>query len=304
MAANDRSYTAGKFAFELDGTRVGFLQSFEGGNMSAEIAEHKSGPSNYNKKNVTICKWTPIKMRTGIGMSKGMYLWMKSAFDMNFQQKTGAITVADFNYKAQRRMDIMGMLMTKVTLPTLEGQSKETGYFDIEIQPEDCKWVQESGTDVRGLMGPKQKGWHCANWKLDIGGLPVARTAKVEGIAWECKTVMDSVGEKRINTIHPVATTVTDWTVHISMADLEPWQQKAKQWFIDGKCLETDEFNASLVLLGPDMQKEFGRIDLMNVGMKEFNAHGPLKAQEEGVARFTIKFYTEQMTFTMNEVDA
>jgi hypothetical protein len=304
MAANNRSYTAGKFAFELDGTRVGFLQSFDGGNMTAEVSEHKMGPTNYVKKGVTICKWTPLKCRTGIGMSKGMFTWMQSSFDMAHQAKSGAVIVADFDYKAQRRMDILGMLLTKVTMPTLDGSSKETGYFDLEIQPEDCKWVKEGGGDVRGLVGPKQKGWHCANFKLDIGGLPCTRAAKIEGISWECKTVQDNVGEKRINTIHPVATTVTDWTVHISMADLEPWQAKAKQWFVDGKCLEGDEFTASITLLGPDMQKDFGRLDLLNVGMKEFNAHGALKAQEEGIARFTIKFYTEQIKLMLNEVDA
>jgi phage tail-like protein len=300
----DRSYTAGKFAFELDGTRVGFLQSFDGGNMSAELATHKMGPSNYEKKNVTTIKWTPLKMRTGIGMSKGLYQWIQAAFDMGVMYKNGAITVADFNYKAQRRMDVENMLMTKVTMPTLSGDSKETGYFDIEVLPERCRWMKEGGQDVRGQIGAKQKGWHCANWRLEIGGLPTKRVAKIEGLAWECKTVMDSIGDARENTIHPVATTVTDFTIHVSMADLEAWQAKAKQWFVDGACLEGDEMTAAITLLGPNMSTEYGRIELLNVGLKEFNAHGKLEGQTENVARFQVKLYAEQIKFVLSEVDA
>jgi len=300
----DRTYTAGKFAFELDGHRCGFLQSFEGGDMTAELATHKMGPSNYEKKNVTTVKWTPLKLRTGIGMSKGLYQWIQAAFDMGVMYKNGACTIADFNYKAQRRMDITNMLMTKVTMPTLDGASKETGYFDIEAVPEMCRWLKEGGQDVRGEIGPKQKGWHCANWRFEIGGLPTKRVAKIEGLAWECKTAMDSIGDSRENTIHPVATTVTDWTIHISLADLEAWQAKAKQWFVDGKCLEGDEMTAAITLMDPSFQKELGRIELMNVGLKEFKAHGKLEAQTENVARFQVKLYTEQMKFILNETDS
>jgi hypothetical protein len=305
MGLTNRSYTAGKFAFELDGRRCGFLQSFEGGEMGAELAVHKMGPANFEKKNATTIKWTPIKMKTGIGMSKSVYQWLQGAFEMDVGYKDGAVTVADFNYKAQRRVDIFGMLMTKVTMPTLDGQSKETAYFDIEAVPETCRWSKESGADLRGEIGPSQKGWQCANWRLDTGGaLPAKRVGKIEGIAWECKTAMDSCGDGRENTIHPVCTTVTDWTAHISMADLEPWQAKAKQWFVDGHCLEGNEMGFAISMMDPTFSKELGRIELMNVGFKEFKAMGKLEAQTENVARFQVKFYTEQMKFILNETDA
>ena len=91
----------------LDGLRIGFLQSFEGGQMVAELATHKMGPSNFEKKQVTTIKWGEVKFKTGVGMSKGIYEWMQSAFDMGVLYKSGAVTVADFNYKAQRRMEMV-----------------------------------------------------------------------------------------------------------------------------------------------------------------------------------------------------
>lgn len=302
--ANDRSYTAGKFLLDIDGMRVGFLQSFEGGNMVAELASHKMGPSNFEKKHVTTTKWGAIKFKTGAGMSKGVYEWMQSAFDMGVLYKNGAITVADFNYKAQRRMDMMNMLMTKVTMPAFDAGSKESAYFDIEVMPEQIRWMKESGTDVRGTIGPKQKAWHCANFRFELGGLPCGRVSKIEGLSWECKVTHDMVGEHRENTIHPTATTISDFTLTISQADLEAWAQKAKSWFVDGNCLEGDEMTGMITLLGPDMKKELATIELLNVGFKEFEANPKLEAQTESVARFKVKCYAEQVKFKLIETDA
>jgi hypothetical protein len=263
--ASERSYTAGKFLLDIDGMRVGFLQSFEGGNMVAELASHKMGPSNFEKKHVTTTKWGAIKFKTGAGMSKGVYEWMQSAFDAG---------------------------------------SKESAYFDIEVMPEQIRWMKESGTDVRGTIGPKQKAWHCANFRFELGGLPCGRVSKIEGLSWECKVTHDMVGEHRENTIHPTATTISDFTLTISQADLEAWAQKAKSWFVDGNCLEGDEMTGMITLLGPDMKKELATIELLNVGFKEFEANPKLEAQTESVARFKVKCYAEQVKFKLIETDA
>ncbi|MEZ4368331.1 MAG: phage tail protein [Kofleriaceae bacterium] len=302
--ANAPSFSAGKFLMDLDGMRCGFLQSFEGGNMVAELASHKMGPSNFEKKHVTTTKWGAVKFKAGIGMSKAVYEWMQAAFDMGVLYKNGAITVADFNYKAQRRMDMMNMLMTKVTMPAFDGDSKESAYFDIEVMPEQIRWMKESGGDLRGDIGPKQKAFQCANFRFELGGLPCGRVNKIEGLAWECKTTTDAVGEKREHTIHPTSTSVSDFTLHISMADLEPWAAKAKSWFIDGNCLEGDEMSGAVVMLGPDMKTELGRIDLMNVGMKEFIGNPKLEAQSDKVARFQVKCYAERVKLSLSGTDA
>ena len=304
MSLNNRTYTAGKFLLELDGTPTGYLQSFEGGNMVAELATHKMGPSNYEKKNVTTTKWGNVKFKTGAGMSKGVYEWMQAAFEMGVLYKSGAVTVADFNYKAQRRMDLMNMLMTKVTMPSFDASSKESAYFDIECAVEQVRWMKESGADVRGNIGAKQKSWQVSNYRLELGGLPCSRVSKIEGLSWECKTTQDQVGEQREYSIHPTSTTVSDFTLSISMADLEPWAAKAKSWFVDGQCLESDEMSGSIQMLGPDMKTVLGEIQLMNVGFKEFEANPKLEAQTESVARFKVKCYAEQVKFKLSVTDA
>ena len=301
---NGRTYTAGKFLFEMDGTRVGFIQSCEGGHATAELATHNMGPNNYQKKNVTTIKYAPVKIRTGAGMSKGFWEWMRAALDLGVLYKNGAVTVADFNYKAQRRMDCMNMLMSKVTFPTWDGGSKETAYIDFEFSCEMIRWMKESGADVRGQVGPKQKTWHCSNFRYEMAGLPCKRVAKIEGLTWECKTAMDMIGDARENTIHPVATTITDFTLHISMADLDPWAAKADQWFRLGQCTEGDEMSSTITMLAPDMSTVVGTVELFNVGFKEFQAQPKLEAQTENVARFQVKCYAERSVFHPGNTDA
>lgn len=304
MALNGLSYAGGNFLLEIDGTRCGFLQSFEGGNMIAEVHSHKSGVSNFEKKNVTTVKWGAVKFKTGIGMSKAVYEWMQAAFDMGVLYKSGAVTVANFDFKSERRMDLMDMLMTKVTMPAFDGDSKETGYFDIEVMPQSVRWLKESGGDLRGEQGTKQKLFHCANFRLELGGLPCTRVNKIEGLSWECKTTLDAVGEKREYSLHPTATSVSDFTLHISMADLDAWANKAKSWFIDGNTSENDELTGAIVMLGPDMKKELGRIELMNVGLKEFIGNPKLEARTEKVARFQVKCYAERIKLVLADADS
>ncbi len=304
MALNNRSMTTGKFLFTIDGTPAGYVQSFEGGNMVAELYAHKAGGANFQKKHVTTRKWTPVKVRTGIGMSKGLYEWMQAAFDMGVLYKNGAVTVCDFNYKAQRRMDALNMLMTKVTFPTLDGSSSQGGYFDIEMQPEQCRWIKEGGQTIVGELGEKQKAWHTANWRLDMAGLPCARVAKIEGLSWECKTKPGEIGDAIEYTNHPVATTVSDFSLEISLADLEPWAAKAKAWFVDGQCLEGDEMTATVTLLAPDRSTSLGTLELLNVGFKEFEANPKIEAESDKIARFKVKLYAERCKFTPTYVNA
>lgn len=299
-----RSFTNGKLVFGVDGTPCGYLQSFEGGNMVAELQTHKLGGASFQKKHVTTRKWTPVKARTGIGMSRGMYQWMQQSFDLSVAYKSGFITVCDFNYKAQRRMDILGMLLTKVTLPTLDGSSPNTGYFDLEMEPEQCRWLKEGGQDVRGEIGAKQKAWHTANFRIEVGNLPCKNVAKVEGISWQCQIKADEIGDAIEYTKHPVSTTITDFTLSCSMVDLEPWAQKAKSWFIDGRCLESDEMTVAITLLAPDRVEELGTITLLNCGFKEFEAQPKMEAEGGEIARFKVKMYAEQCKFMPLYTDA
>jgi len=300
---NNRSHTAGRFALEVGNYNVGFLKKFSGLAMEADIVANDLGPDNVQKKHVSNIKWTPGKATVGIGMGKGMYDWIKASFDKAYFPQNGMFTAADFNYKAQTRMEFEQALITSVTVPKLDGSSKDAAYFDIEFEVEKVRWSKAGGEDIRGKIGPKQKAWLCSNFRVEIGALPCDRVATVDTFTWKCSVAADQVGIFREPTKHPAKVTVPDIKLSISNADHPAWADAAKKWFIDGAHLEGDEMHGRLVFLGPDMKTELGEIELQNVGFKKFSDDDS-EANSEKIKRFNVELYVEKMVFKINEYDA
>ena len=287
---------------DVGGINVGFLKKFSGLAMEADIVTHDHGPNNSQSKNVANIKWTPGKATVGIGMGKGMYTWIKEAFDKGVVTKNGALTSADFNYNAQSEVTFNGALITGVTVPKLDGSSKDAAYFDVEFEAEQVRWAPASG-QLKAQLGMKQKQWLCCNFRFELGGLPCTRVASIDSFTWKCAVASDQVGLTREATKHAAKVTVPDLKVAISHADHDPWAKAAKSWFIDGNHLAGNEMQGSITFLDPTLKVELGRIDLINVGFKKF-ADDDLEANSEKIKRFNVELYVEQMKFTLNQTDA
>jgi len=301
--ADQRTYTAGRFLLDIDGSHVAHLKKFDGLAMEADVAASGLGPDNVEKKNVANIKWTPGKATIGIGMGKGMQDWIQASFDKGYITKNGSFTAADFNYKAQSELTFMNALITGVTCPALDGSSKDNAYFDIEFQPEQVRWAKGSGASIQGNLGVKQKAWLCSNFRFELGGLPCSRVAKIDSWTWKCAVTADQVGIFREPTYHPAKVTVPDLKLSISMADHDAWAQAARKWFVDGHHLEGDEMSGRIVFLGPDMKEELGEVELQNVGFKKFSTDAS-EANKEAIARFNVELYVEKMKFKLKYTDA
>ena len=301
--ADSRSHTAGRFSLDIDGYNVGYLKKFSGLAMEADIATNDLGPENVQKKHVSNIKWTPGKATVGIGMGKGMYDWINASFRKGYITKNGAFTSGDFNYKAQSRLDFMNALITSVTVPKLDGSSKDAAYFDIEFDAEQVRWAKGGGEDIRGKVGEKQKQWLCSMFRVEIGGLPCDRIASVDSFTWKCSVAPDQIGIHREPTKHPAKVVVPDIKLSISQADHQAWADAAKKWFVDGHHTEKDEMGGRIVFLDPTAGKEIGEVTLMNVGFKKFSKDD-FEANSEKIARFSVELYVEKMEFKINEYDA
>jgi hypothetical protein len=300
--ADQRSHTAGRFSLEIDGYNAGFLKKFSGMAMEADIVSNDLGPDNVQKKHVSNIKWTPGKATVGIGMGKGMYDWIQAAFDKGYMTKNGAFTSADFNYKAMSRLDFMNALITSVTVPKLDGSSKDAAYFDVEFEAEQVRWSKGDQSDIRGKIGPKQKAWLCSNFRVEIGSLPCSRVATVDTFTWKCSVAPDQIGIFREPTKHPAKVTVPEIKLSISSADHDAWAQAAKKWFVDGHHLEGDEMTGRIVFLDPNMTDEIGEVELQNVGFKKFSDEDS-EANSEKIKRFNVELYVEKMKFKINSYD-
>lgn len=300
MAANmgKRTYTSGRFALEIDGSNAGYLKKFSGLAMEADIVTNDMGSDNVQKKHVGNIKWTPGKATVGIGMGKSLYQWIAASFDKGYVTKNGAFVSGDFDYKAQSRLDFYNALITSLTVPKLDGSSKDAAYFDVEFDAEQVRWSDGGGATIQPHVSPKQKNWLCSNFRVTIGNLPCNRVASVDSFTWKCAVASDQVGIFREPTKHPAKITVPDLKLAISYADHDPWAKAAHSWFVSGNHCESDEMNGSIEFLGPNMKEVLGSIDLQNVGFKKFSAEDS-EANSEKIKRFNVELYVEKMKFNI-----
>lgn len=285
---------------DIAGVNVGFLKKFSGFAMEADIVSYDDAAANVQKKRVASIKWTPAKATIGIGMGKEMYQWIKAAFDKGYETRDGGLVSADFNYKAQSRFNFQSAHITSVTIPKLDGSSKDAAYFEVEFEAEQVRWEKGGGENVKAKAGAKQKAWLCSNFRVEIGSLPCRRVATVDSFTWKCAVAADQVGDFREPTKHPAKVTVPDIKLGVAMADYQPWAEAAKKWFVDGLHEEKDTMTGRIAFLNPDMKTEIGSIELLNIGFKKFFPND-LEANTGKIARFDVELYCEAMKFNIKD---
>ncbi len=302
--AGDRTYTGGRFAFLTDGGEMlGFVKKFSGGTMKAEVGTHQLGPSLIQKKNITTISYEDMTVEVGMGMSKGMYEWIRAAFDMGHVKKSGEVHALDFDMNSKSIRQFRDTQITEVTLPACDGSSKDPAYMTIKMKPEEIIYTPGTGSQVTGKIAPATKKWLCSNFRFELGDLPTSRVAKVDSFTWKLAIAKDEVGQFRIPTLHACKVEVPNLKVTMSMADSKLWEDWHRSFLIDGNCGEDAELSGSITYLAPDLKEELGRIDLMNVGILSMQT-ADSEANKEEVARFTVELYVEQMKFEYLVSDA
>ena len=296
--ANERLSAGRHFALDIMGASAGFLRTFDGLAMEADIVTNDLGPENIQKKHVANVRWTPAKATAGIGMGKEISNAIRRAFEGQQKAFDGTLNVADFNYKIRSSLRFTGAVITSVTVPKLEGSSKEAAYFDLEWEAETVRWLKGDNSEIRRPT-TKEKAWLCSNFRFEMGSLPCSRVATVQSFTWKCGVARDPLGEP---TRRPAKVTVPDIKIEVSMADYDAWLQAATKWFVDGQHDETDEMSGAIVFLAPDLKTEMGRVTLEHCGFAR-STRGTFDASSEKAARFSCEFYVESMKFVIRNDD-
>ena len=71
--AGTRSYAAGRFFFNLDGVKCGFVKAVDGGGISADVVEEKVGPDYFTKKHIGQPKYEDIELTFDFEMAQEVY---------------------------------------------------------------------------------------------------------------------------------------------------------------------------------------------------------------------------------------
>lgn len=284
-----------RFALEIAGATAGFLTDVTGLALEADIALIRDGGSPFAGKSVTAWRWTPTRAAFGLSMGKPMADWIQASFDQGGSTRDGVLSVLDANGKAQSRYVFSQALITEVTIPKLDGQSRDPGRIDVTWAASRVQWTKGGGASV-GTVSPKPKAWLTANFRIEIGNLPCKRVATIDAFTWRCEAVTMRSGDGSPDVLLPGKVTVPDLKLSIGDADLPAWADAARTWFIDGKHGDGEELNGRIVFLSTDLQTELGQISLGKVGFKRFAERDTTETSGQ-LGRFNVELYVETMAF-------
>ncbi len=183
VTADNRSFSAGKYALELDGVHMGWLQSAEGGHATADVVSEAVAADQLKRKHLGNVKYEEITITVGADMTAQFYDWIKSASENKTTRKSGAIIAADFDYKEFSRVNFTDAIITEFAMPALDASSKDAAKMTIKFQPETTKYqLSSTGKPLMKPTASKQKQWLSANFRLRINGLDDSAASRVNKI--------------------------------------------------------------------------------------------------------------------------
>lgn len=298
--AVNRTYLSGKYALELDGVMVGFLQSADGGNPVAEVVTEQLQPDDtVVKKHIAGVKYEDITVTVGTGMSSLFYDWIRSTLSGNPQRKSGSIVYADYNNREVSRLDFTYALITEIDLPALDAASKDAAKMTIKFHPEMTRQVAGDGSTLR-LPGDglKQKKWLPANFRLRIDGLDSAmsRVNKIEAITIKQKVVEDPVGECRDCLQGPAGLDYSNLvftTTESASQALTNWRD---DFMIQGNAGDDQEKSGTLEYLTADNRDVLFTLNFDHLGIFRL-APDKMEPNSAQIRRVKAEMYFEHIRF-------
>jgi hypothetical protein len=298
--AEKRSYTAGHFMLSLDGEPA-MLKDFDGGNIKAEVVTINGGPMNLPLKHISTLKFEAFTINVGMSMGKSLYEWIKASLEKAHIRKDGYVVSGSFDYKAMSFRHFSDALITEVTIPALDGGSKDAAFFTIKFQPGKIEYQDGDNSDLKGVVNTKQKKWLCSNFRLRLGDLPCTRVSKIDSFTIKQGVVNDAVGEFRIDEYHPSKVEIPNLKITFSSIDVKPWAQWFDDFAIKGHNGQEKELNGAIEFLDPSGQEVLGSVDLKQVGIFSLTTE-KYEANKDAIARHVAEVYVEDMRFNLNYV--
>jgi phage tail-like protein len=296
MPSIERNYTSEHFFLHLDGVECGFIKSVEGGGISADVIQEKVGTDYFVKKHIGSPKYEDLLLRIDLSMDKRVYEWIAALWNGKYTRKDVNILVADDTMQVKTQSELFNVMLTEVTIPAMDGASKEPCYLTLRLSPEYSRYKKASGKLTNGVGKRKQKSWLPSNFRLEIGGLDATRVSKVDAFTIKQTLVTDAVGEMRVYQQEPSKLEFPPLKITLAENYAKSWIDWHEDFVIKGNSSDSQEKNGSLTFLTPNLTSELAHVNFFNLGIFRW---APEKAQalSDQIKRVAAELYCERMEF-------
>lgn len=292
-----RSYAAGPSLLVLDGEESGFLKSFAGGAISADVIEEPSGASPFIKKHIGQPKYEDISLGLSFSMRDRVYEWISDTWAMQNHRRNGAVVACGFDMDATSRLEFFDGLITETTIPACDAASKDAAFLRVKVSPELIRLAKASGqVEIGTGSKQEQKMWVASSFRLDIEGLDCSRVSKVDAFTVKQHVLIDDIGEARIVTREPSKIEFPNLRITLSESHAQSWLDWHDDFVVKGNCDDAHEREGHLAFLSPNQKDELARIRLFNLGIFRVGPDAT-EGTKDQIKRITAELYCERMTF-------
>ena len=290
-----RTYAAGNFQLVLNGAACGFLKSIDGGTPVGEVVSVPADPSHFAKKHLGGVTYSPLALQLGMGMGKELYEWISASWNGNSGRRSGAVVATDSQLVAVSQREFADALVAEVTVPALEGASKEVAYLTVKLVPEYIRLAKASGRVIGGP--PKaQKAWLASNFRLKIDGLDCTRVTGVQSFTVKVSIATGEAGDARLPDREPKRVEFPNLKITLVESSADSWFEWFEDFVIKGNNDDSREKNGSLACLSADQATDLLRIDFFNLGIFRIEAD-KAEAGTDRIATVSAHLYCERMEF-------
>ena len=249
-----RSFAAGRFALELDGVSCGFLKAADGGDLSADVISEPGGPAGFAKKHIGQPKYEDFELQAGFDLAKPFYDWINATWNLKPLRKSGAIVSTGVNQKSASERQFENAVLSEVTIPALDGSSKEPAYLTVKLSPENTRTAKRAGTIGKVPVG-KQKAFVASNFRVAIDGLDCTKVSKVDSFTIKVAVSADDIGEVRIRSRKAATPEFPNLKITLAEASAKTWDAWFEDFVVKGNNGDANEKSGALCSSRPTSRR-------------------------------------------------
>ncbi len=220
-----RNTGANSFVLELDGQQ----QSLHRFNGTAQRLESQSGDGSAVRRSaLPALRCEDFTVDAPLQLEPALAKWLGEALSGTAKLKDGSIQAIDVGGKSTIIHRLREMAIRSITLPKLDGASKEALDLRIVLGATSLKW-EEGGEAQTAKVGAKSKSAMASNFRLKIDGINCDRVRSIGAIEAQFQIAAPSItGKERERSGSP---TVRITPFQVEFAETSPKELVA--WFDD-----------------------------------------------------------------------
>jgi hypothetical protein len=271
----------------LDGTIIGAITGFEGGNPVGTVVTEVVGVNATVTKRISAVTYEDISFQIDAGTNRIFWQWVQDTLLKKGTRKSGTIVSADLDLKETERLNFVDAGITEIGFPALATGSKASAPFKIKLRPSTTALVAGSGASIPAL--PKTTGAFIGgNFALTIPSLVTNKIVRIDPFVVKVAFLPSVPGQPAPK--GNGAVTLPGLVLSVS-APFTDWKAWAQDFLVRGNNGPAAEKTGSLRLIAADLKTTLLQMDLTGLGI--YRTSNDPTANTVAVARTIAELYVE-----------